>query len=57
MVIWGESKGYRVEWQAADGKWCQHSTGWTKDEAMRVIWLSGLTDKIQFRIVQDRREA
>ncbi len=57
MPIWTESTTYRVEWKAADGKWCAYSTGWTRDEAMRVVWLSGLTDKIQFRIVQDRRAA
>ncbi len=46
---------YRIEYRAPDGTWQQHSTGWTQDEAMQVIWKSGLTNQIVFRVVRERR--
>lgn len=50
LTIWQEQPTYSVQWKAADGTWQTHSEGWTEEEAMRVVWTSGLTDRVVFRI-------
>lgn len=46
---------YRIEWKQASGNWAQHSGGWTLNEAMQLVWKSGLTHRICFRVVAERR--
>jgi hypothetical protein len=46
---------YVIEWKMANGVWAQHSTGWTQEEAMFIIWTSGLTGKVCFRVAIERR--